>query len=116
MVVVGGMTAIYGSVIGALVISLLPHLIGMTRDWIPPLLDRLLPAFPVIRQGAENVLGNPDFRQLIYGLIMLFFIVYEPTGVYGIWLRFKFYWKAFPFNRKKPRLKGKRTLLYRSHR
>ena len=116
MVVVGGMSSIYGSVIGALIIGFLPHLVIMLKDFIPPLLEGLLPGFPVITQFVGSVLGNPDFRFLIYGVIMLLFIVYEPAGIYGIWLRFKFYWKKFPFNRKKVKFKGKRMLLYKSYR
>lgn len=116
MVVVGGMSSIYGAVIGAVIIGFLPHLVVMIRDFIPPLLEEVLPGLPGFTNGVGIVLDNPDFRYLIYGAIMLFFIVYEPTGIYGIWLRIKFYWKTFPFNRKKVRFKGKRMLLYRSYR
>jgi branched-chain amino acid transport system permease protein len=116
MVIVGGMASIYGAIIGAFIIGYLPHFVVFLKDTIPPILKGILPFFPGAATGAENILGNPDFRYLLYGAIMLFFMVYEPTGVYGIWLRFKNYWKTFPFNRKKVKFKGRRMLLYRSYR
>jgi len=116
MVVVGGMMSIYGSVIGVFVIGSLPHLIVLAKDTFPPIILTLLPGAPGISTWVGNILDEPSYRTLIYGLIMLFFIVYEPNGLYAIWLRFKFYWETFPFNRKKVKFKGKRMLLYRSYR
>jgi len=116
MVVVGGMMSVYGSVIGALVIGYLPHFVVWLKDTFPPVIQGVLPGLPFVSKSAADILGNPDFRYLIYGVIMLVFIVYEPAGIYGIWLRFKFYIKRFPFNRKKVKFKGKRMLLYRSYR
>ncbi|MFC1825320.1 branched-chain amino acid ABC transporter permease [Thermodesulfobacteriota bacterium] len=116
MVIVGGMASIYGAVIGAFIIGYLPHFTVFLKDTVPPFLKSVVPFFPGVAGSAENILGNPDFRLLLYGAIMLFFMVYEPSGVYGIWLRFKNYWKTFPFNRKKVKFKGRRTLLYRSYR
>lgn len=116
MVVVGGMMSIYGSVLGALVIGFLPHLVVIMKDVLPTFLAGALPWFPGFVAAVKTLLNDAGFRYLIYGCIMLVFLLYEPAGIYGIWLRFKFYWKRFPFNRQKVRFKGKRMLLYRSYR
>ncbi|HDH44184.1 MAG TPA: branched-chain amino acid ABC transporter permease [Thermococcus sp.] len=84
MLVIGGMGSVYGAVIGAIFITFLP-------EWITNLRDAFLPS------GTDvSVL-----QLLIYGLIILIFIVFEPNGVYGRWLVIKAYFKKFPFNEKK---------------
>ena len=84
MLVIGGMGTVYGAVIGAIFITFLP-------EWITALRDALLPP------GTEiSVL-----QFLIYGLIILIFIVFEPNGFYGRWLVIKNYFKKFPFNEKR---------------
>ena len=34
---------------------------------------------------------------LIYGLILIIFLIFEPLGLYGIWRRIRNYWKGWPF-------------------
>lgn len=90
MVVVGGLGFIWGSVMGAIFITLLPELIRQLKVILP-----------------ESWLVHQDMQLLIYGLIMVAFMVFEPMGLYGRWLKIEIYWKLFPFNPKK--LKGERT-------
>ena len=84
MLVIGGMGAVYGAVIGAFFITFLP-------EWITSLRDAFLPA------GTDTAV----LQYLIYGLIILVFIVFEPRGIYGRWLTIKAYFKKFPFNEKR---------------
>ena len=84
MLVVGGMGTVYGAVIGAASIALLPEGITGVRDaFLPP---------------GTNI---AVLQYLIYGLIVLVFIVFEPHGIYGRWLVIKSYFKKFPFNEKR---------------
>ena len=39
-----------------------------------------------------------DIQSLIFGLIMFLFIIFQPMGLYGMWLKMRIYWKLFPFN------------------
>ncbi len=32
---------------------------------------------------------------------MFLFIIFQPMGLYGMWLKMRIYWKLFPFNPKK---------------
>lgn len=84
MLVIGGMGAVYGAVIGASFIVFLP-------EWITGLRDAFLPP------GTDVAV----LQFLIYGLIILIFIVFEPHGIYGRWLVIKNYFKKFPFNEKR---------------
>jgi branched-chain amino acid transport system permease protein len=34
---------------------------------------------------------------VLYGLLIIGFLIFEPLGLYGIWLRIRNYWKGWPF-------------------
>jgi len=90
MVVVGGLGFIWGAVMGAVFITWLPELIRQLKLMMP---------------GTS--LMHQDLQLLTYGLIMVAFMIFEPMGLYGRWLKIKSYWKLFPMSPKK--LKGERT-------
>lgn len=86
MVLVGGVSSIYGAVLGTLFIVLLDYL------FVPELKD-LIQEYLLIESG--------DIQSLLFGLIMFLFIIFQPTGLYGMWIKMRIYWKLFPFNPKK---------------
>ncbi|MFQ6677025.1 MAG: branched-chain amino acid ABC transporter permease [Fidelibacterota bacterium] len=86
MVLVGGAGSIYGAVLGTLFIVLLDYLIvPQLKDWVHLYLNT----------------DAGDIQSLIFGLIMLLFIIFQPLGLYGMWLKMRIYWKIFPFNPRK---------------
>ena len=36
--------------------------------------------------------------QLIYGTLIVVFLLFEPLGLYGIWVKIRNYWKGWPFS------------------
>ncbi len=34
---------------------------------------------------------------VLYGLLIVLFLIFEPLGLFGIWLRIRNYWKGWPF-------------------
>jgi branched-chain amino acid transport system permease protein len=34
---------------------------------------------------------------VLYGLLIVIFLIFEPLGLFGIWLRIRNYWKGWPF-------------------
>jgi branched-chain amino acid transport system permease protein len=83
MVVVGGLGSLHGVIFGALFIGLLPQAIAMLRDALPPALGQV-----------------PGLEPGIFGLILILFLVYEPLGIYGRWLKIRQYFELFPLYRK----------------
>jgi branched-chain amino acid transport system permease protein len=69
MIVVGGLGSVLGAVLGALLISVLQHLLA----------------------------GVKSLPQVVYGLILVLVVIFEPMGLRGRWLKAKLYWQAFPF-------------------
>lgn len=83
MVVVGGLGTVHGAIYGAIFIGLLPQAIAIARDYLPPAIGE----FPGMEPG-------------IFGLILLLFILFEPMGLYGRWMKIKLYFDMFPLYRK----------------
>ena len=86
MVLVGGAGTVYGAVLGTIFIVLLENL-------FVPELETLLHTMFSIESG--------ELESFIFGLVMFLFIIFQPTGLYGMWLKMRIYWKLFPFNPKK---------------
>jgi len=38
-----------------------------------------------------------QFNQLLYGLLIVLFLRFEPLGLYGIWGRARNFWRSWPF-------------------
>jgi len=83
MIIVGGLGSIHGAVFGAAFIIFLPQLIIMTKDYMPKYLAD--------QTGLDPVL---------YGLMIILFILFEPLGIYGRWRKTRFYFEMFPLYKK----------------
>jgi branched-chain amino acid transport system permease protein len=91
-VIVGGLGSILGSVMGGIVMTWLM----LTLDKIQeiPYLGTLLVAFS---ENWMNIAGLPNIASIVFGLIIILIVVFEPLGLYGFWIRTKIYWKTWPF-------------------
>jgi branched-chain amino acid transport system permease protein len=87
MVLIGGVGTISGSILGAFFITLLPRL---TQE-----LPAILPFLSTVPSDTPNVL---QLQQILYGVLIVVFLIFEPRGLYGIWLRIRNYWRAWPFS------------------
>ncbi len=83
MVVVGGLGTVHGAIFGAIFIGLLPQVIAIGKDYLPSAIGD----FPGLEPG-------------LFGVILVLFIIFEPMGLYGRWLKFKLYLEMFPHYRK----------------
>ena len=83
MIVVGGLGSILGAIFGAILVSLLPVAITFLKDVLPPAIGQ--------QAGLEP---------LLFGLIIVIFIVFEPDGIYGRWMKIRYFFETFPYYRK----------------
>lgn len=87
MVLIGGAGTVSGTLMGALFISLLPTL---TRE---------LPAYiPIISSQVTDTPNVFQLESILYGLLIVGFLLFEPRGLFGIWVRIRNYWKGWPFS------------------
>lgn len=97
MVVIGGAASISGSIMGAFLITLLPKLIDLVR--LPVLVDFLFGWVPGFGGGGVGeALSTSQIERILFGLLIILFLVFEPLGLHGIWIRIRNYWRAFPFS------------------
>lgn len=81
IIVLGGMGTVFGAVAGAIAFVMLsPVLEGIARHL--PLLDRL---------------SSAQQSTLLFAVIVMTFLIFEPLGLFGIWMRIKRYFMAWPF-------------------
>jgi branched-chain amino acid transport system permease protein len=83
MVVVGGLGTIHGAFFGSIFVGLLPQVIAIAKDHLPYSIGE----FPGLEPG-------------LFGIIMVLFIIFEPMGLYGRWVKMKLYFQIFPLYRK----------------
>lgn len=91
-VIVGGLGSIFGSIMGGMVITWLMLTLDKVQEL--PLLGALLISFS---ERWMNPAGLPNIASIVFGLIIILIVVFEPLGLYGFWIRTKIYWKTWPF-------------------
>ncbi|MDF1777270.1 MAG: branched-chain amino acid ABC transporter permease [Rhizobiaceae bacterium] len=87
IIVVGGLGTIHGAFFGAIVFVMLPLVISLTRDALTVFAD----------SGSVTI---PGLESGLFGIILIGFILFEPMGIYGRWLKIRTYFELFPFYRK----------------
>jgi len=87
MILIGGAGTITGAVLGAFFLTLLPR---FTRE-LPGLV-------PFIGGQATDTPNVFQLETVLYGVLIIIFLIFEPRGLFGIWVRIRNYWKAWPFS------------------
>jgi branched-chain amino acid transport system permease protein len=90
MVTIGGLGSLRGAILGAFLIGMVPALISQIK---PLLGDRIAKQF-----GLEI---------FFFGLILAVFVLFEPKGLNGRWLKIKAFFETFPLYRKDVFRRGK---------
>ena len=120
-VVVGGLGSLHGAFFGAIFVASLPVLIANLRDSIAPmaLATAKLVFLPdaianYIAAELDTFIHQPGLEPGLFGLILVLFILLEPLGIYGRWMKIKLYFSLFPlykkatFKRQKAYMKSER--------
>lgn len=115
ILLIGGIGTISGVMFGTTFVILGPLLIEQVTRW----LDRQTETEGVIGLVAEGLLtegpgdfgpvsvatqsqGWPlnvfDWNVALYGILIIVFLIFEPLGLYGIWLNIKSYFQRWPFS------------------
>jgi len=92
MVVVGGLGSIMGPICGAALMTYLDIKLQAIQD-----ISLIGPALVTFSQKYMSVAGISNIAVIVYGLIMILIVLFEPLGIFGFWIRTKRYWKTWPF-------------------
>ena len=88
MVIIGGLGSVLGSVYGAIFVTLLPI---VTRLFLEQFGGVLFP-------GADLLNVIPNLRLVIFGGLIIFFLVVEPEGLNRLWRNIRNYFRVWPFS------------------
>jgi len=93
--VVGGIGTIQGAVLGAAFLIML-------RSFIPIMRDEVTAGAGGVEflAGLVRFVNSPGLEAAIFGALLVLFIIFEPMGLYGRWLKVKTYFDLFPLYKK----------------
>lgn len=84
MIIVGGLGSVLGSIFGAIFIIAVPEGIRLISHF----LSNIYP---------DVIMKFIDLKGVIFGLIIIGFLVFEPEGLAGRWEKIKIYFKNWPY-------------------
>jgi branched-chain amino acid transport system permease protein len=90
IVLIGGAATISGPIIGAAFVVLMPRAVGVLAG------AGFLPF-------VSTSIGQPglslfQFQRILFGAAIVLFLILEPRGLFGLWIRVRNYFKAWPFS------------------
>lgn len=83
MVVVGGLGSLKGALMGVVFLGVLEPAIAILKDYLP-----------------AAVAGAAGLQLFVFGLVLVLFVLFEPLGLYGRWLKIKAWFENFPMYRR----------------
>lgn len=115
ILLIGGAGTIAGTMLGTVFVELTPEVVKTFTEWLG---EQTASNGPVA--WLANILlteGSGDFGPIstatvalgwpmsvfywnlvIYGVLIIAFLIFEPMGLYGIWVKIRNYWKRWPFS------------------
>ncbi len=88
MVLIGGVATISGSIMGAVFITFLSKMVDKLSGFIPFISEAPTGGF----------LTKFQVEEMLFGALIIGFLILEPLGLYGLWIRVRNYFKAWPFS------------------
>jgi len=82
MIVIGGLGSVHGAFLGAIFLIIMPQAISLAKDVLPDAIGQA-----------------PGLKNVMYGGVLILFVLFEPLGMYGRWLKMRTYLELFPFYR-----------------
>ncbi|MFE1572396.1 branched-chain amino acid ABC transporter permease [Comamonas odontotermitis] len=82
-IIVGGMGSILGGILGAVFMTMVPELLKLIVDLLPG--------------GAELTVFLSPVRLIIFGGLIIAFLVFEPLGLAEMWRRVRRFFHLWPF-------------------
>jgi len=122
VIIIGGAFGVHGAVFGAIFIVMVDPFLTALKDDVPVLAASVASSFGMasdaaskLRDTMSSIGSAAGLKGAIYGLIIMMFILFEPYGLYGRWLKVKLFFQLFPlykkatFKRQKTYVKSERN-------
>lgn len=83
MIIIGGLGSLHGAVLGTAFLLFLPGVIIAVKEFLP-----------------HAIASQTGLEPLLMGMVIVLFILFEPMGLYGRWMKIKHYFEFFPLYKK----------------
>lgn len=87
IVVIGGVATITGTLIGAAFVVLMPRVLEWASEWLP-----------FVSTGSDGLLNVFQLQSMLFGVLIVLFVILEPRGLFGLWQRVRTYFRTWPFS------------------
>jgi branched-chain amino acid transport system permease protein len=115
ILLIGGVGTVSGTILGTFFVVLSPKFVEEFTEWLADKTDGdgigARVADVIVSTGpddqgpisaATQTPGYPlnvfDWNLVLYGVLIIVFLIFEPLGLYGIWIKIRNYWKRWPFS------------------
>ncbi|MFW2332946.1 branched-chain amino acid ABC transporter permease, partial [Ilumatobacter sp.] len=115
ILLIGGAGTIIGTMLGSVFVELTPEAVKTFTEWLG---EQTSAAGPIgwfanflITEGPDDfgfistAASSPGWPMsvffwnfVIFGVLIIVFMIFEPLGLYGIWAKIRNYWKRWPFS------------------
>ena len=85
MIIIGGLGSVLGSIFGAIFMTLLPQVLTVGTGSLAAIFPKI--GFLIM-----------SFKDGVFGIIVILFLIFEPDGLAHRWRMIKAYWKLYPFS------------------
>src|SRR5437868_6548305 len=122
VILIGGTFSLHGAVLGAIFLVMIDPFLTYLKDDMPGIISGIAATFGASKATASNIQSNVaafasanGLKGAIYGVIIMVFVLFEPLGLYGRWLKIKLFFQLFPlykratFKRQKIYVKSERN-------
>ena len=122
VILIGGAFSPHGAVLGAIFIVMIDPFLTYLKDDVPGMIAAVAATFGAGAEMAAKIQSNVaafasanGLKGAIYGVIIVLFVLFEPLGLYGRWLKIKLFFQLFPlykratFKRQKIYVKSERN-------
>ncbi len=122
VIIIGGAFGLHGAILGAIFIVMVDPMLTMLKDDVPGMVAGFASGLGLgeaaahgLQERLHAIFSAPGLKGAIYGLIIILFVLFEPLGLYGRWLKIKLYFQLFPlykkatFRRQKTYVKSERN-------
>jgi branched-chain amino acid transport system permease protein len=122
VIIIGGAFSLHGAVLGAIFVVMVDPFLTFLKDDIPGIVGGIAATFGAgaakadqIKESVAAIASANGLKGAIYGIIIILFVLFEPLGLYGRWLKIKLFFQLFPlykratFKRQKIYVKSERN-------
>lgn len=85
MCIVGGLGHVLGSIFGVIFMVVLPELLRLPAQALSDVFPNVFEIFA-------------SLREMIFGILVIWFLIFEPDGLAARWHTIRAYWKLWPFS------------------